>query len=86
MEKLISKERKKYEIYKEGKLCIQLNFKKEEDSFSENSENENNNESDVDNTVKSDNYILYEIPFRINEYELIRKIHEEINHRNAEDS
>ena len=31
---------------------------------------------------KSDNYELYKIPYKENEYDLIKKIHENCNHRN----
>ena len=37
------------------------------------------------NKYENNNYILFTIPYKINEFELIKKIHSELNHRNAED-
>ena len=31
------------------------------------------------------NYILYRIPYKVKEYDLLRNIHDEINHRCAEE-
>ena len=37
------------------------------------------------NYRNKNNYTLYVIPYKINEYELIKNIHRELNHRNSED-
>lgn len=43
------------------------------------------NKSLENNKYAKNNYSLFTIPYKINEYELIKKIHSELNHRNAED-
>ena len=69
-------------------------FIKKYDKDNENIEDDNN--EDILNNKSNDNfsnnnnvnkkiYTLFVIPYKIDEYELIKKIHKELNHRNLED-
>ena len=49
-------------------------------------ESEKNKDDENKSLKKSDDYILYKIPYKENEYDLIKKFHEDCNHRNSDDT
>ena len=96
------KKAEKFEIDKFGYLCYKIPDNEENESSSSeidsesglekekkediNIKNKKNIKSTKKELIKLGKYSLYKIPFQQNEYDLIKKIHEENNHRNWEDT
>ena len=79
LKRAFRKKAENYIIDENGYLCYKMNIKniiKEEDDIIDNKEN-NNNEINIDNSLK--NFELLRIPYKIDEFELIKTIHEKIN-------
>ena len=98
--RLFRRKANNYEIDKNGYLCYKIPYyglgedNSNSSSFEEKEEeiiSEKHNKKKLSNKNKNfyfekGLYSLYIIPFKINEYTLIRNIHENINHRNWEDT
>ena len=96
------KKAEKFELDKFGYLCYKIPDKEENESTSSEIDSDSEIEKEKKNDVKLKNkinsnytkkeliklgkYSLYKIPFQINEYDLIKKLHEENNHCNWEDT
>ena len=89
-----------FAIDKDGYLCYKKpdnnrgddSFKDSEDNLEKDKSNkdiQNNNNNNIltkKELIKSGKYSLFKIPFKCNEYNLIKEIHEKINHRNIDDT
>ena len=96
------KKAENFEIDKFGYLCYKIPDKEENESSSSemdsdaglgaekkydiNLKKEKSTKFSKKELIKRGKYSLYKIPFQQNEYDLIKKIHEENNHRNWEDT
>lgn len=75
-----------------GYLCYKLIDKEEVDSSSSDIdsesglENNKNGKKPKKKLTKLGKYSLYMIPYQLNEYKFIKKIHEYSNHRNWDDT
>ena len=88
-----------YAINNFGYLCFKIPVKDVDESSSSeqnseeeleinkklNSKNKNKHLSKKE-LIKIGKFSLYQIPFQVNEYDLIKTIHEKNNHRNWEDT
>ena len=88
-----------FEISKDGNLCYKIpGYGDEEENSLNSKDNGNKKETKNLKSLKKSNirrkkeyikkglYTLYNIPFKVNEYDLIRDIHIKNNHRNWEDT
>ena len=81
-----------FEIDEDDILCYKVpdsyngnDSSEESDDFS-NENKKNKSKLTKKDLIKAGRYSLFKIPYKCNEYDLIKEIHEKINHRNFDDT